>query len=71
MNTVISYASTKPSDPLHDYSYVHDSNLCTIDPRNRGHDAQNAVGYNCDSIRPSIFNCDWKPPGFSFTSATN
>ena len=32
--------------------------MCTI----RGHDAQNAVGYNCASVRPSIFNCDWKPP---------
>ena len=27
MNTVISYASGKPSDPLRGYSYVHDSNL--------------------------------------------
>ena len=27
MNTVINYASRKPSDPLHGYSYGHDSNL--------------------------------------------
>ena len=27
MNTVISHASGKPSDPLRGYSYVHDSNL--------------------------------------------
>ena len=27
MNTVINYASGKPSDPLRGYSYVHDSNL--------------------------------------------
>ena len=27
MNTVINYASVKPSDPLRGYSYVHDSNL--------------------------------------------
>ena len=27
MNTVISYVSRKPSDPLRGYSYVHDSNL--------------------------------------------
>ena len=27
MNTVINYASGKPSDPLHGYSYVHNSNL--------------------------------------------
>ena len=27
MNTVISYASGKPSDPLLCYSYVHDPNL--------------------------------------------
>ena len=27
MNTVINYASRKPSDPLRSYSYVHDSKL--------------------------------------------
>ena len=27
MNTVINYASRKPSNPLHSYSYVHDLNL--------------------------------------------
>jgi len=27
MNTVINYASGKPSDPLCGYSYMHDSNL--------------------------------------------
>ena len=27
MNTVLNYASGKPFDPLHGYSYVHDSNL--------------------------------------------
>ena len=27
MNTVINYASGKPSDPLHGYSYVHDSKI--------------------------------------------
>ena len=27
MNTVINYASVKPSDPLRGYSYVHDSDL--------------------------------------------
>ena len=32
----------------------------------RGHDAQNAVGYSCDSARPSIFNCVWKPLGLVF-----
>ena len=31
-------------------------------PPNRGPDAQKAVGYKCASVRPSIFNCDWKPP---------
>ena len=64
MHTVINYASGKPSDALRGYSYVHDSNLRTAPP-NGGHDAQNAVGYNCDSIRPSIFNCDWNPPRIS------
>ena len=66
MNTDKNYASGKPSDPLRSYTYVHDSNLLTAPP-NHGHDAEKAVGYNCASIKPSIFNCDWKPPGFSFT----
>ena len=64
MNTVISYASGKPSDPLRGYSYVHDSTLNLRQPRQIAatDDAQNAVGYNCASVRLSIFNCDWKPP---------
>ena len=33
MNTVISYASGKPSDPLRGYSYVHDSTLNLRQPR--------------------------------------
>ena len=49
MKTVINYASGKPSDPLRGYSYVHDSGLLTTAPPHRGHDAQNAVGYNCAS----------------------
>ena len=61
MNTVIKYASGKPSDPLRGYSYVHDLNL-RQPPPNRGHDAQNAVGYNYASVKPSIFNCNWKSP---------
>ena len=43
------------------FSYAHDSKLLARRPLNRGHDAQNAVGYNCDSVRLSIFNCDCKP----------
>ena len=58
MNTVINYASGKSSNPLRGYSYVHNSNL--RQPRQIA--AQNAVGYNCASVRPSIFNCDWKKP---------
>ena len=40
MNTVISYASGKPSDPLRGYSYVHDSNFHPNEPSGfRGHKA--------------------------------
>ena len=59
MNTVISYASGRPSNLLCGYSYVRGSKLRQP---NRGHDAQNAVGYNRASVRPSIFSCDWKRP---------
>ena len=31
-------------------------------PPHGGHDAQSAVGYNGDSVRPSVFNCDRIPP---------
>ena len=33
----------------------------TTAPPNRGHDAHSAHSYNCDSVRPSVFNCEWKP----------
>ena len=60
MNTVINYASGKLA------MLCAVIVMCTIEfttaPPNRGHDAQNAVGYNCDNIRPSMFNCDWEPP---------
>ena len=58
MNTVLNYASGKPSDPLRGYSYVSARFEFTTAPPNRGHDAQNVVGYNSDSVRPSIFNSD-------------
>ena len=41
MNTVINYASKKLSNPLHGYSYVHDSKLLKALPLG-DHDAQNA-----------------------------
>ena len=50
-NTVIKYASGKPSNPLRGYSYARLE--VTTAPPNRGHDSQNAVSYNCDSLRPS------------------
>ena len=71
MNTVINSASGKPFDPLSGYNYNYARFEFTTAPPNRHHDAQSAVGYNCDSVRPSVFNCDWNPPGFSFTSPTN
>ena len=61
MKTVINYASGKPSDPLRVIALCARFEFTTVPP-NRGHDVQNAVGYNCASVRPSIFNCDWKPP---------
>ena len=54
MNTVINYVSTVEAPPT--ATSVRGSKL------RRSHNAQKAVGYNCHSVRPSIFSCDWKPP---------
>ena len=49
MNTVISYASGKPSQPLRGYSYVHDSNL--RQPREIAATMHKMLcGYNSDNV---------------------
>ena len=65
MNTVISYASGKPSDQLLCYSYVHDPNL--RQPRQIA-----ATMHKMLSVTTVLYlTVTGNPPGFSFTSATN
>ena len=71
MNTVINYASGRPSNPLCGYSCMHDSKL--RQPRQIGTtmhkmvSVTTVIAYDRLYLTATALN----PPGFSFTSATN
>ena len=70
MNTVINYASGKPSDPLRGYSYVHDSNL--RQPRQIAATMHKMLSVTAVLAQGRLYlTVTGNSPGFSFTSATN
>ena len=58
MYPVIKYSSRKPSNPLHNYSYVHDSQL--PQPRQTAVTIHTVLSV---SVQPSVLNSDWTYPG--------
>ena len=69
MNTVINYASGKPSDPLRG-CYVHDSNL--RQPRQIAATAHKMLLVTTVIAYGRLYlTLTGNPVGFSFTSATN